>query len=426
MKHIPFFRWFVTLGLVLIGCSVGVYLATPDYPELEQVDLTVLNEAPDGTCTVRWTDPFERVEHTGPYQCDRYRPATLKAPDYEPGTDLGWDVGYVLAEGSQQGELYSLADDEDIEASIALSDQLLGIGLLPTILGLVGGNIRSLARVIGARPAVVREGARLRERAVQTAQDHARAEEAVCTAWAPLHEELVEKRLDRIPVVRLRGATRTRLPVRRLEQNGIHSVRDVLEAGAWEVAHVGGLGRQEAERMWAAARRMADRVSRETTVRLDTDPPDARTVALLNALHVLVEAGPRARRTADTADSLAGQLHRALAGAAPAAGWRKMLEASRAERRGVPAAVAELRRLLTEAEREGVAARFAQASVDLLRGADGDVAGLSARVDFDTRPADYYGVLAQVVDTAEGTEPTPPGSRRRLTPPRRPPRHWAR
>ncbi|MCQ4196335.1 hypothetical protein [Streptomyces parvulus] len=126
MKHIPFFRWFVTLGLVLVGCSVGVYLATPDYPEREQVDLTVLNEAPDGTCTVRWTDPFERVEHTGPYQCDRYRPATFKAPDYEPGTDLGWDVGYVFAEGSQQGELYSLADDEDIEASIALSDQLLG------------------------------------------------------------------------------------------------------------------------------------------------------------------------------------------------------------------------------------------------------------------------------------------------------------
>ncbi|MET8456339.1 hypothetical protein [Streptomyces parvulus] len=88
--------------------------------------------------------------------------------------------------------------------------------------------------------------------------------------------------------------------------------------------------------------------------------------------------------------------------------------------------MAELRKLLTEAEREGVAARFAQASVDLLRGADGDVAGLSARVDFDTRPADYYGVLAQVVDTAEGTGPTPPGSRRRVTTPRKPPRHWAR
>lgn len=426
MKHIPFFRWFVTLGLVLIGCSVGVYLATPDYPEREQVDLTVLNEAPDGTCTVRWTDPFERVEHTGPYQCDRYRPATFKAPDYEPGTDLGWDVGYVFAEGSQRGELYSLADDEDIEASIALSDQLLGIGLLPTIIGLVGGNIRSLGRLIGARPAIVRKGARLRVRAVQTAQDHARAEDAVRTAWAPLHEELVEKRLDGIPVARLRGAATTRLPVRRLERNGIHSVRDVLDTGAWEVAHVGGLGRQEAERVCAAARRLADEVSRDATVRLDTDRPDDRTVALLNALRVLVEAGPQARNAADTADLLAGRLQRALADAAPAAGWRKMLAAGRAERRCAPPAVAELRKLLAEAEREDVVARFAQASVDLLRGADGDVAGLSARVDFDTRPADYYGVLARVVDTAEGTGPTPPGSRRRVTLPRKPPRHWAR
>ncbi|MFF8569649.1 hypothetical protein ACF06L_00345 [Streptomyces sp. NPDC015408] len=414
MKHVPFFRWVVTLGLVLIGCSVGVYLTTPDYPEREQVDLTVLSEAPDGTCTVRWTDPFELVEHTGPYQCDPYRPATFKAPNYEPGTDLGWDVGYVFAEDAQKGELYSLDEDEDIEASIALSDQLLGIGLLPTIIGLIGGNIRSLARLIGVRPAVVRRGERLRERAVQVAQDHARAEEAVRTAWAPLHEELVEKRLDRIPVAGLRGATKTRLPVRLLERNGIHSVRDVLDAGAWELAHVGGLGRQEAEKVWAAARLLSERVSRDTTVRLDADRPDDRTAALLNALQVLVEAGPQARSVAHTADWLAGELHRALAGAAPAAGWGKMLGAGRAERRYVPMAVAELRRLLAEAERDGVAERFAQASVDLLRGADGDPAGLSARVDFGTRPADYYGALAQVVDTTEGTVPIPPDPQRRL------------
>lgn len=411
MKHVPFFRWVVTLGLVLIGCSLGVYLTTPDYPEREQV---VLSEAPDGTCTVRWTDPFELVEHTGPYQCDPYRPATFKAPNYEPGTDLGWDVGHVLAEGAQKGELYSLDEDEDIEASFALSDQLLGIGLLPTIIGLIGGNIRSLARLSGVRPAVVRKGERLRERAVQVAQDHARAEEAVRSAWAPLHKELVAKHLDRTPVARLRGSTRTRLPVRLLERNGIHSVRDVLDAGAWEVAQVGGLGRQEAERLWEAARLMSERVSRDTAVRLDADRPDTRTVALLNALQVLVAAGPQARNAAETAGSLAGELHRALAGAAPAAGWRKMLSAGRAERRYVPMAVAELRRLLAEAERDGVAERFAQVSVDLLRGADGDPAGLSARVDFDTRPADYYEALAQVVDTTEGTAPLPPAPQRRL------------
>ena len=414
MKHIPFFRWVLTLGLVLIGCSVGVYLTTPDYPEREQVDLTVLSEAPDGTCTVRWTDPFALVEHTGPYQCDPYRPASFKAPLYEPGTDLGWDVGHVLAEGAEKGALYSLDDDEDIEASFALSDQLLGIGLLPTIIGLIGGNIRSLARLSGVRPAVVRKGERLRQRAVQVAQDHARAKEAVRTAWVPLHEELVEKRLDRIPVARLREAARTRLPVRRLERNGIHSVRDVLDAGAWEVAHVGGLGRQEAERVWAAARLMAERVSRDTTVRLDADRPDARTAALLNALQVLVAAGPQARNAAETADLLVGELHRALAVAAPAAGWRKMLGAGRAERRYVPMAVAELRRLLAEAERDGVAEWFAQASVDLLRGADGDPAGLSARVDFDTRRADYYEALAQVVDTTQGTASIPPDLQRRL------------
>ncbi|MFD7562148.1 hypothetical protein ACFV7O_03060 [Streptomyces tendae] len=132
MKHVPFFRWVLAVGLILIGCSAVIYVATPDYPELETVELTVVREEPDGACTVRWTDPYERAEHTGPYHCDPYRPATLKAPDYEPGTGLGWDTGYVLAEGPHKGELYSLDADEDIEASIDVSDGLVTVGLLVT------------------------------------------------------------------------------------------------------------------------------------------------------------------------------------------------------------------------------------------------------------------------------------------------------
>ncbi|MEV5684391.1 hypothetical protein AB0L68_14550 [Streptomyces sp. NPDC052164] len=40
---------------------------------------------------------------------------------------------------------------------------------------------------------------------------------------------------------------------------------------------------------------------------------------------------------------------------------------------------------------------FGQASVDLLRGPDDGPAGLSAWVDFETRPAEYYGLLADIV-----------------------------
>ncbi|WP_399887224.1 hypothetical protein ACGH7X_22235 [Streptomyces sp. BBFR51] len=407
MKHVPFFRWVVALGLVLIGCAVGVYAAS-DYPELEQVDLTVLREDTDGACTVRWTDPFELGEHVGPYRCDPDRDDILKAPDYKPGTNLGWDSGWVLAEGPHKGELYSLDEDEDTDESLRVSDQLLVAGVLLTIVGVIGGNIRSLSRLSGVSPAVVRRARRLREVAAQVAKDHARAVAAVRKAWAPLHEELVSEQLGRIPVARLRKATRERLPVTELERNGIRTVRDVLEAGTWGVAHASGLGRRDAEKVWAAARRTADSVGQDTTVRLDADRPDAPTVALLNALRVLVEAGPATRRVAERGGRLAATLEAGLADAAPASGWRPMLDAGREERKAVPTAVAELRSLLYEAERDGVAQQFAQASVDLLRGADGDPAGLCARVDFDTRPAEYYALLADVASTAlRGTADTP-------------------
>ncbi|NEC27743.1 hypothetical protein G3I20_14520, partial [Streptomyces sp. SID8111] len=51
--------------------------------------------------------------------------------------------------------------------------------------------------------------------------------------------------------------------------------------------------------------------------------------------------------------------------------------------------------------------RFAQASVDLLRGADGDPAALAARVGFASRPAAYYGLLAELVGSAPPPRPHP-------------------
>ncbi|MFB7558206.1 hypothetical protein [Streptomyces brevispora] len=47
MRHTPVFRWVLALGLVLIGCSMGVYFAAPGFPEVRKVDLTVLDEARD-------------------------------------------------------------------------------------------------------------------------------------------------------------------------------------------------------------------------------------------------------------------------------------------------------------------------------------------------------------------------------------------
>ncbi|MFF8806668.1 hypothetical protein [Streptomyces omiyaensis] len=70
--------------------------------------------------------------------------------------------------------------------------------------------------------------------------------------------------------------------------------------------------------------------------------------------------------------------------AAPAAGLRTRLQAGPAARAAV--AVAELRRPLADAERYGLRERFAQASVDLLRGPGSEQAALAAGAECEGDP----------------------------------------
>ncbi|MDG9703503.1 hypothetical protein [Streptomyces sp. DH37] len=69
MRHVPFFRWVLAHGLVLIGGSLGLYTATPDSSELLRIDLIVVEEEPDGRCAVRWESLFDRDRLEAPYPC---------------------------------------------------------------------------------------------------------------------------------------------------------------------------------------------------------------------------------------------------------------------------------------------------------------------------------------------------------------------
>ncbi|MDT0426828.1 hypothetical protein [Streptomyces salyersiae] len=391
----PFFRWVLTLGIVLIGCSAGVHMTVPDFPELEQLDLTVVEEAPDGRCTVRWTDPFEHHEEEGSYLCDADRDRALKAPLYDPETGFGWDSGFVVAEGKDKGELYSLEEDgAGADARIDLSDTLIAFGLLATAIGLVGGNIRATARLGGVRPAVVRRAARLSKAAALVAEDHDRATEEVREAWAPLHGERVREELGRVPISRLPWVVRLRSGD--LEKGGIRTVRDVLDAEECKLGRLLGGGRPRTDSAVAAARRIADDARDGVAVRFEANRYEPRTTALLVAVQVLVDAGPKARDVAEAGRALAARLEPLLDDAEAASGYAHMLGAGPRRRRRARAAVRRLRALLEEAERDGVTERFGQVSVDLLRGQDSDPTGLDAWVDFDTRPAEYYRVLADV------------------------------
>ncbi|KQX58844.1 helicase SNF2 [Streptomyces sp. Root66D1] len=223
--------------------------------------------------------------------------------------------------------------------------------------------------------------------------DHERAVEAVRAALTPICDSAAEEALDAIPVARLKEVTEGRLRLGEVERSGLRSVREVLDAGSYRLRLIPGVGQRTADQVIAAARQIADAVRETVAVHIDVDRPEPRTTALVTALHVLVEAGPDARRAVDTASALSERLGPLLADAKPAAGRLRMLLVGKAGRTRALEAVAEVRRLVEEATRGGAPELLAQASVDLLRGPSTEVA---AWVDFELRSAEYYSLLAEI------------------------------
>ncbi|WP_123464211.1 hypothetical protein OG209_05950 [Streptomyces sp. NBC_01383] len=136
---------------------------------------------------------------------------------------------------------------------------------------------------------------------------------------------------------------------------------------------------------------------------IDSGRPEPRTTSLLVALQVLVDGGAAARDAAEAGRALAERLEPLLADAAPCGTYREMLRAGPGQRRRARSSATRLRKELAAAARTGLADRFAQASVDMLRGQNSDAAGPAARVDFDARSAEYCRVLVDV--TGHGVVP---------------------
>ncbi|MGW4925738.1 DEAD/DEAH box helicase [Streptomyces parvulus] len=249
------------------------------------------------------------------------------------------------------------------------------------------------------REAVAR-GTRLHEAARSLAGDHERAVDAVRAALKSLHDEAVEQALDAIPVARLQDVTGGRLRLGAVEKSGLATVRAVLDAGPYRLRQIPGVGQRTVDQIVAAARQLAEAAGEAAAVHLDVDRPEPRTTALVAALHVLVGAGPEARRALDTAAGLVRRLDPLLAEARPAAGRIGLLLAGRERKARALEAVAGIRSVTEEAERDGTPELLAQASVDLLRGPAGD---LAAWTDFELRSAEYYGVLGEIAGHTSDT-----------------------
>ncbi|MEU9398420.1 DEAD/DEAH box helicase [Streptomyces sp. NPDC048242] len=240
---------------------------------------------------------------------------------------------------------------------------------------------------------VVARGTRLCEAARVVVEDHGRAVEAVRAALKPIQDAAVKRELDAIPVARLQDVTEGRLRVGSVEKGGLRTVGSVLEAGPYRLRQIPGVGQHTVDQMLAAARRLSEAVYETVGVHLDVDRPEPSTTALVVALHVLVEAGPDARRAVDRAAELSERLGPLLTDARLVTGRLRMLLAGREKKARAWEAVAALQSLVDETERAGLPELLAQASVDLLRGPSSDIA---AWVDFELRSAEYYSLLAEI------------------------------
>lgn len=174
MRHVPFFRWVLTAGVVLFAFAVGLYATGPGMPDVRQIDLTVLDEKPDGSCTVQWNDPYRHRTGEASYRCDPTRADILKAPRYD-GSGQGWDTGYMITEGPRRGSLWSLSTDE----TSSRPEILLALGTPLIAVGLVGGNLRAIPRVLGVQTRLVRRATELSEAAGRVADAYERAVAAV-------------------------------------------------------------------------------------------------------------------------------------------------------------------------------------------------------------------------------------------------------
>ena len=142
---------------------------------------------------------------------------------------------------------------------------------------------------------VVADGARLHAAARAVLGDHERAVQAVREALAPIREELATRELESIPLARLKDVTEGRLRLGAIEAAGHRSVRDVLDAGRYQLRQIAGVGAQTADQALAAARQLAQAVEETVAVRIDLEHPQPRTTALVIALH---GSSPPGRRRA--------------------------------------------------------------------------------------------------------------------------------
>ncbi|MHC0433933.1 DEAD/DEAH box helicase [Streptomyces sp. O3] len=247
--------------------------------------------------------------------------------------------------------------------------------------------------------AVLRQADALRQAAQAVCEDYRRALDDVRRAVGGLEETLTRAELAALPLARLRDVTRGQLreeAVTALARAGYGSVGQIRDAEPYDLRAVPGIGAQTADQARAAAEQLARATTEAVAVRIDVDAKDdPRHADLVLSLNRLLLAGPAIGASVAVAERIAQGLEPHIQGARPTGSrWQLLL----AGKEGRATARAELRTVLdalAAAEADDVRLTIDQAATDLLRGPEQPD---RAWLDFEVRAAEYYTLLARVLD----------------------------
>lgn len=272
----------------------------------------------------------------------------------------------------------------------------------------VGTDRRSKAGRAEARHLLARARTLL-----DAAADVARAPEALKKqAGQQLGEvraELTRRKLETIPVARLRETTEGRLRLGALETAGYRTVADVARASRHQLERVPGIGPQTASQVVAAARQLTSAIADDMTIRLDPDQRSAAEAELLASLRAFDDADRVVAPIVVDLAALRGELGPLADEAGPAAGRLGLLLAGRRRRAVAKEALGRLEQLLSRAETIALEARLADAEHTLATPLTDHQALWH---DYERRSPEYYGLLGEIgdlrldVDAAQGFVPS--------------------
>lgn len=293
---------------------------------------------------------------------------------------------YALAHeaAGELARLHHIAIAQDLDQFLAELAQPLppaeppGLAdILDPSLGLAerfGGGIQPAELLPWADFDRVSSAVRVIDKAVAAEQEYVRAAKAAGDAvrWSE-----TRRLVSAMPLDALRQATRDRLRTGVLDAAGITSVYAVLHASRG-LASLPGVGETTASRMVAAAQTLWDTTYQEMPVRIDFTNREPAATALVTALR----AWDMARRTKGGADDVARAAELRVLGAA-------------LNRGAIYAVVVPVGSMPSTALKDTIDAVVARA--DLVAAAR-PTAGGPGNVwdDFLSRPADYFGMLAEL------------------------------